>query len=546
MTRRPIVSIGLVAGLSCACEPASVHLRAPVGDDVGSPVFPLDAELVPMARQLGPTQSCASQAATPSYERRSVHQPRSSLRYLWASGLMVGDLDGDGLHDMVAPSEPFAQLYRGRADGGAQPARELDAFDLEFGAGGSLADFDGDGDLDIFLARFDRPDRLLRNDGAGWGEGMGFVDATEQAGLGSLGPSTSSAWADMDRDGDLDLFVARYGDLLGGAGPAPSKLYENVGDGTFLDRSEHLPEEVQQGWTRMAGWHDLDLDGYPELLVVNDLGDPSVLMWNVGGRLVVDDGRSGFGTAVRGAGLGVGDVNGDGVPDMLVTEWGRMAMLESAGEDQWFDHAAVRGLVADGSRDQVVPWGAELADIDNDGLLDAVVAFGNVEVEKGAVGPDWANPLHQPDAVFLRQPDGAYLDLAGELGLADEGVNRGFVLADVNHDGVLDVAKRDQDGSGVLYLSECTDAAWLEVHLRQERRNRFAVGATVRVWADGRMQQRTVSAGSTGFGSGGPPELHFGLGQAETIDRVQVVWPDGTVSEAEGFSPRRQVTFTRR
>ncbi len=510
-------------------------------------MFPVDAPVVPMARSLGPVQACAASVdAMPTFERRSIQQPKASLRYLWASGMVVGDLDGDGLHDMVTPTEPYAQLYRGRSDGGARPVPELSGFDLSFGAGGSLADYDGDGDLDLFLARFDRPDRLLRNDARGWGEGMAFTDVTEEAGVGARGPSTSSAWGDMDRDGDLDLFVARYGALLDGGGPAPSLLYENLGDGTFLDRSEHLPDEVQGGWTRMAGWHDLDLDGFPELLVVNDLGDPSVLLWNVGGRLVADDGRSGFGTAVRGAGLGVGDLNGDGTPDMLVTEWGRVALLESAGDDQWFDHARARGLVPDAARDQVVPWGAELADVDNDGLLDAVVAFGNVQIDGVEAGPDWANPLRQPDAVYLQQPDGRFVDAGAALGLDDRGVNRGFVLADVNGDGVLDIAKRDQAGSGALYLSECTGAAWLAVDLRQDDTpNGFAVGATVRVWAGGRLHQRTVSAGSTGFGSGGPPELHFGLGDVDRVDRVQVIWPDGSASETDGFEARRRVAFSR-
>lgn len=541
------VSCALVLAVG-GCTPVSVQLDGPADLGDGSePILPLDAALVPAARSLGPTQVCTAGNNTPRYERRSVVQPQASLRYLLASGMMVGDLDGDGLHDLVSPNEPYAQLYRGRDDGGAQAAPELQEFDLAFGAGGSLADYDGDGDLDVFLARFDRPDRLLRNEGGGWSTGIAFTDVTDEAGVGARGPSTSSAWGDMDRDGDLDLFVARYGDLLEGGSPAASLLYENLGDGTFLDRSEHLPAEVQGGWTRMAGWHDLDFDGYPELLVVNDLGDPSVLLWNVNGRLLPDDGRSGFGTAVRGAGLGVGDLNGDGIHDLLVTEWGRMALLESAADDQWFDHAPVRGLVADGTRGQVVPWGAELADVDNDGLLDAVVAFGNVEIDtEGSSGPDWANPLEQPDAVYVQQPDGQFLDLGPELGLDDRGVNRGFVLADVNRDGVLDIVKQNQSGSGALYLSRCTDASWLMVDLLQEDSlNRFAVGATVRVWADGKLHQRSVSAGSTGFGSGGPPELHFGLGEADRVERVEVLWPDGTRSVTDGFDARRRVQISR-
>jgi enediyne biosynthesis protein E4 len=526
----------LVVLLIGACTPAEVRFPGS-GDGVLSPVFPLDAARVPMSVALEPTQACGQSSSLPRYQRRASAQPSNSLRYLWSSGVIVGDLDGDGLHDLVAPSEPFAQLYRGTADGGAVSSPILRSFDLDFGAGGSLADVDGDGDLDMLVVRFQRSNALLRNDGDGQ-----FTDITAESGLDAGGPSTSSAWADMDRDGDLDLFVARYGDLLEGGGPAPSLLYENVGRGIFVDRSSRLPDSVQQAWTRMAGWHDFDLDGYPELVVVNDLGDPSVLLWNIGGAFVEDDGRSGLGAAVRGAGLGVGDVNGDGIPDMLVSEWGRMSLLESAADDMWVEHAAARGLLADPTRDQAVPWGAELVDLNNDGLLDAMVAFGNMQLE----GDGWNNPLHQPDAVYLQQEDGSFSDAAEALGMADRGIGRGFVAADVNRDGVLDVVKRDLAGSGVLYLSECTPNAWLRVKVDQRNlANRFGVGTTVRLWADGRMQQRTVVAGGTGFGSGGPPELHFGLGAAERVDRLEVIWPDGTVSDAGGFEPRREVRLTR-
>ena len=94
--------------------------------------------------------------------------------------------------------------------------------------------------------------------------------------------------------------------------------------------------------------------------------------------------------------------------------------------------------------------------------------------------------------------------------------------------------------------SRCTPAGWLSVDLRDPRSaNPFAVGATVRVWTQGVMHQRTVSAGSTGFGSGGPPVLHFGLGDTEWVDRVDIIWPDGSISTAPGFEPRREVLFRR-
>ena len=217
-----------------------------------------------------------------------------------------------------------------------------------------------------------------------------------------------------------------------------------------------------------------------------------------------------------------------------------MSLLESTDADMWVEHAAARRLVPDAARGQAVPWGAELADVNNDGLLDAVVSFGNLQVE----GADWANPLAQPDGIYLQQPDGTFMDAASEWGMDDAGIGRGFVVADINRDGSLDLVKRDLNGPGVLYLSECSAAHWLRVELEQPgTANRHAVGATVRIWADGHMMQRTVTAGSTGIGSGGPPELHFGLGDRERVERVEVIWPDGTRSEQGGFDASRAVTL---
>ncbi len=522
-----------------ACEPAQVRF----GDDgssalVPSITAPLDPVEVAARVEAGGVQVCEApeeRAALGPFERRASAAPPSSMRYLWSSGILVGDLDDDGFHDIVAPAEPYAQLFHGRA-AGVTPSSLLRPFDLSFGAGGTLADYDGDGDLDVLLTRFERPDRLLRNEGDGR-----FTDATESAGLGDAGPSTCSAWGDVDGDGDLDLFIGRYGDLLADGGPAPSKLYENIG-GAFIDRSEQLPAEVQTRWTRMAGWHDLDLDGRPELLVVNDLGEPSALLWNRGGQLVPDDGTSGFGQAVRGAGLGVAEMDGDGVPDLLVTEWGRMSLLLSGGNEGWVDHASVRGLRSDVGRQQEVPWGAELADLDNDGDLDALVAFGHLEVD----GHDWYNPEEQPDAVFLQGDDGSFVDVGEAWGMADRGVGRGFVVVDLDRDGFLDVVKRDLVGPSVMYLSRCDESAWLRMELRQPgRHNGFAVGATVTVWADGVRQQRTVLAGGTGFGSGGPPEVHFGLGDIDAVDRIEVRWPDGERSVVRDVMARQSLRITR-
>ena len=204
----------------------------------------------------------------------------------------------------------------------------------------------------------------------------------------------------------------------------------------------------------------------------------------------------------------------------------------SSDDGRWYDWADALGLRADANAGQTVGWGAELADLDNDGDLDAVVAYGHLEVD------GWDNPVYQPDALFLQQEDGSFEDVARQWGVDDPGSGRGFVLADLNQDGWLDLIKRDLSGPDVVYLSRCGSAHWLVMSLDDpESANRFGVGATVRISANGQEWERTVTAGGTGFGSGGPPELHFGLGDLASVDRIDVSWPDGARSVVNANIP---------
>jgi hypothetical protein len=380
---------------------------------------------------------------------------------------------------------------------------------------------------------------FLRNDGGGT-----FVDVTSSTGIVADGPTTSSAWGDIDGDGDLDLFVGAYGDVDSET-PAESHLYENVGGGAFVDRSDELAEVLGDGFTRVGGFHDVDGDGLPELYVVNDVGSvqANVLLRNVGGAFVRDD-ASGLDLPLSGGGLGVGDLNDDDVPDFLIPEWASISLMESDGDGHWFDWAQAADLRPDEARGQKVGWGAELADVDNDGDLDGLVAYGALDVDRA----DWENPDDQPDALFLQGDDGTFQDVAGEWGVDDPGKNRGFVVADFNEDGWLDLVTRDTDGPSTLYLSRCGSDHWLEIALEQPAAaNRNAVGARVRVLAeDGRHWTRWVTAGGTGYGSGGPPEVHVGLGDLDRIDRVEVLWPDGEQSWVGfGAAADQRIVITR-
>ncbi len=455
-------------------------------------------------------------------------------------GLAVADFDGNGVLDIYLPGPEGGALQLGLGDGtfvdvsaGRLPTEPGS------GWGASGADVDGDGDVDLYIARSNQPDSLFENDGAGF-----FTDISAEAGLSEDEGSTRGvSWADFDGDGDLDGIVAGYS--RGGSeddpeDPSRNILLLNDGSGGFADVTEALlPLEVSApGFTYIAGWHDLDLDGWPELYVVNDFGDsvePNRLYVNAGpeggGALGLIEGTNAD-IAARGMGLGVGDVNGDGLPDLLVSSLSAVPALLSAGPLSYYDAAFSLGLLP--QTEQVYAWGAELVDIDNDADLDALVGFGQLLVQKDTA------PEIQPDALWLREGDG-FIDAAPAWGVDDPGYNRGLVVADLNDDGWLDIVKRDLNGPTRVYLAACGAESWLKVRLRGSGRNTAAVGARVEITTGDGTQQRSVQIGGTSLGSTAPAELHFGLGSADRISRVTVNWPGGEVSRYAELDARQSI-----
>jgi hypothetical protein len=528
----PLLELTSKAGLGCAllgllaCQAldtmdTAVHTIEPPGDAIFT---------------TGP--ACESSRSAKSWFREApLDAPHVSHGAVWRNaGVVVADLNGDGHLDLFLPSEVESALRLGLGDGSFVATKEMlpERTEEDLAVGSSAADYDGDGDLDLYLSRVGAGDLLWQNDGTGH-----FTDVTVAAGLtkqAELG-SVGSAWADMDGDGDLDLLVANFRDEADPDPPEtgdPNLLIENQGDGTFVDVSDRLPDAVRNGYTWVGSWQDLDADGVMDLILINDFGDviPNLALLNDGTGHFEDISReSSLDIAMDGMGLGVGDLNFDGLPDFLISNIESQVLLESVGDGTWVRTAHARGLYAHSSDGRKVGWGTELVDLDQDGLLDGIMSFGklasNVRVQVGA----------QPDALWHQQPDGSFVQKAEELGLAHQGVGRGYLSADLNRDGWPDLVLRDRDGPGVVYLAHCGDEAWLRVSLEQEGMNRFAIGARVEAHVDDRVIWRAIHAGGISLSSSGPPEAHLGLGSADVVD-VRVLWPDGTVSEMANMPTR--------
>jgi hypothetical protein len=477
-------------------------------------------------------------------------------------GLAWGDCDGDDWPDLYVvafggPLDtviedrsdwPVSQLYRNRGDGTFDDITEAVGADPgAFGMGASWADYDGDGDLDLYVTRYGS-NVLMRNEGA-----CRFVDVTVAMDVGGESEdfSAGATWGDYDADGDLDLYVTNYVEFdrsLTAQGtqslqfgqtvpftlnpaayaPAPNRLFRN--DGTrFEEVAVDVGVDNPEGRSLSASWADFDDDGWLDLYVANDISD-NAFFRNIGGRFE-DLSAASLTADYRGAmGLAVTDFDRDGDIDFFVTHWiaqenGLYANhLEFGLDDPMFaDVAELMGLGYTAL--EYVGWGTEFVDYDNDGYKDLFVANGHTL--EGGSGQRQLVP--QRMQLFWRRGEEGFFDATAAAGPALEQaiVGRGAAAADYDRDGNIDVAVV-ANGGGVTLLrnSGAVDNHWAELSLRQAGANAFGLGARVAISAGGITQAHVVGS-SPSYLSHNDLTVHFGLGRADRIESVTVRWPVG-------------------
>ena len=466
--------------------------------------------------------------------------PPDGSQTLAGRGVSIDDLDGDGHLDLFVPRTigPSRFLF-GDGRGGfvdrseaAHPTGIADAF------GASSADFDADGDADLFVYRANSPAVVLRNAG----DGTFVGEAHPEWDPDTLGCGGSGTWGDLDLDGDLDLFYGRLGRYDEPVyRSCVSTLLLNDGTGAMTDDSDRIPPYIHDVRVMASGFFEVDGDPWPELHVVVDL--PQVLE---GDRLLDNDGTSlvelsgtGLEVDIAGMGLAAGDVNDDGVTDFAVPGIDHIAVLTSSTQaaGRWVDQSLNWGIVPDASVGQSVGWGGEFVDLDADGWLDLPMGYGTIP---------YAPQNAQPDEIYRNLGDGAGFERVGaRWGFDDPFATRGFAVADLNEDGWPDIAKRDVGGVVAVYLSRCGDAHTLTVSLDDPSgANPDAIGATVEVEIAGRTLSRTITAGSTSYASSGPPAALFGLGSADHVDAIRVRWPTGERTTHPGVAADQQIAIT--
>jgi enediyne biosynthesis protein E4 len=473
------------------------------------------------------------------------------------TGLGLLDYDGDGWLDVYAtqgcpfPPKPRRpangdRLFHNRGDGTFEDATQsagISAFPGGYGHGVAVGDIDNDGDPDLFIARW-RSYSLYRNRGDGT-----FEDATESAGLGGERDwPTSAAFADLDGDGDLDLYVCHYlkwdeaapficRDPKFGANrlcnpglfaSLPDRVYRNDG-GRFVEVTKEagIVDTHGRGMGVLAA--DLDDDGRIDLYVAND--QSANFLWrNLGNFRFEEVGHaaavaaSGSGGYQAGMGVSCGDVDGDGRPDLVVTNFydEGTTLYQNLGEGVFNDRSGAFDLLS--ATRARLGFGIAFLDANNDGRLDLVQANGHVDDFR----PDL--PYAMPLQLFLGGTDGRLRDVGSTAGLPfqTERLGRALAVGDLDNDGRLDLVMACLDAPLTYAHNRTEGGHHLTLRLEGTASNRDAVGARVTVTAGGRPRVSWRLGGGS-YQTAADFRLHFGLGDADRVESVEVRWPSGRV-----------------
>jgi len=582
MKASPRVPVGLIlilgalglglTGCDTATDQANVHPPAPLpGEPAPNESPPADA---------GPPQGQKPfvEVGQKAGVRHKHHKPMLDKKLdtimPWMASVgasaAAADYDQDGDVDLYVTNSQMKQpnrLYRNNGDGtfvdvaaeaGVAKANEEHGASMD----AAFGDFDNDGDMDLYIVKWGW-NILYQNNGDGT-----FTDVTEKAGVGDKGNGNAAVWLDYNDDSYPDLYVGnyfRYVDLWNledsrqmhedferARDAGPNVLYRNNGDGTFTEVAEEFGVN-DSGWTLDVGCADYDNDGDQDLVNANDFGQDRVYRVNADGTFTnVTDDAIGWDTH-KGMNVDFGDYNNDGWLDLYITNiWTKDYVQEGNQlyrnmEDGTFSDISFETNVYDAGW----CWAGRFWDYDNDGDLDIMVANGYIsgdpddeyftklaitvtkpgfDPSDAANWPEMGNSTfagYEPSRVWRNDGNEVFTEVAAELGLADKGDGRGLAIADYDGDGDLDVYISNQGQDSSFYRNEIGSRNnWLQVDLTCTTCNRNAIGARVTVVSEGLTQIREVNGGN-GDHSQCPYRLHFGLGQRETIDKVEVRWSNG-------------------
>ena len=442
------------------------------------------------------------------------------------------DFDGDADLDLVALGHPDLAYYRNEGIRFVESSLKIGLNLPEGGIGAHVADYDNDGDADLYITRdgwFGGGANVLFNNKSGQ-----FSDVTDYAGVGDLGSGFCAAWADYNKDGWLDIYIANG---TGATGDSTNVLYKGSSEGRFIDVAFSAGVD-HRGQSLSTAWGDFNADSNTDLYVCN-FTEPNVLYRNNGDGSFED--ISAF------AGVEASNIDGfitfpldfdnDGALDIFVGNWStfeevledrslngqagsreRPVLFKNKGNGTFIDVTEIAGI----ARAEGTMSGAA-ADVDNDGWIDLYLGNGGPEMDR-----------RDPDVLYRNMADGTFSDITDFVGLGHIGKSHGVTFADYDRDGDLDLyvpsggALSGDFWHNALYRNQGVHGGFFVLRLEGRQSNRDGIGARVQLECDSNVQTRFVESGNS-FGNSNSLELEFGLGDCENIAHVDIQWPSGQV-----------------
>ena len=491
------------------------------------------------------------------------------------AGAIFFDADQDGDQDLyflngspvgaeIDDSTPVNTFYLNDGHGAfSDGTADSGLGDPRYGLGVAGADYDNDGDVDLYVTNFEVPNALFQNDGS-----ARFKDVALEAGVpGTHSNDASVAFADLDSDGWLDLYVCNYNDhsvdnhyrcsmpKRDGSGrarryctverypPVTDVVYRNLGDGTFEDVSESsgIGGHLARSFGISTG--DYDLDGDTDIFVASDRS-PNLFFENLGGFRFKEIGmQAGVavnrdGEARAGMGVCARDLDLDGDLDIGVTyfEGEVNGFYENRGNNVFAAWEPRNGTGR--SSFPYIGWGIEFFDADLDRDLDCMLANGHF-IDNAHLFRETAKGYEQKNLFYLNTGEGDFELLDGRAGpgLELEQVTRGLQIADIDNDGDMDVLAVNLDHPPALLRNDSAREGrhWLMVQLVGTRSNRDGIGARISVQLPDATLVREVRTGQS-FAGQSDLRQHFGLGLATEVPKLEVAWPSGAKNELENVA----------
>jgi hypothetical protein len=516
---------------------------------------------------------------------QNVNGDEATKKYIietTGSGVAILDYDRDGWPDIYLVNgnaleattaqnkNPTGHLYHNNHDGTFTDVTKAAGLTANgWGQGACVGDYDNDGFDDLYVTYYGR-NRLYHNEGNGT-----FKEVAAEAGVAGTGGEWGAgcAFVDYDRDGKLDLVVANYvhfdiktsprpgeGQMCiwkgvpvmcgpRGLDSTPNVLYHNLGGGHFANVSKSSGIEKTNGhYCLGVSTLDYNRDGWPDVYVACD-STPSILYRNNKDGTFTDvavDAAVAFdedGREQAGMGATVADFNGDGWPDLFKTNFSddTSSLYQNNGDGTYSSKIFDAGL---GLNTQYLGWGVMFFDMDNDGWPDLMLANGHVypEVDTAHLGATYK----EPRLVYWNQGDGKFKDISKTAGpgCTVPESSRGLAIADLWNQGRISAVINNSGARPLLLVNEAANKNhWIGISTVGTRSNRDGIGASVLVFAGDKKWMQEVRSGSS-YISSSDLRLHFGLGAASKVDRVEIDWPSGLKESFSAPSVDRTVTLT--